>query len=103
MRQRHNILLVTNDHVQTLTKLSDNTITVSAIDRTKVEINERKGIERDQALIALSIGDNYSYNATLDDLKFFFDVEVRRNQGVLGVVYFALFAYILFIATFWDR
>lgn len=102
MRQQHNILLVTNDHVQTLTKLSDNTITVSAIDRSKVEINDRKGVDREQALIALSIGDNYAYKATMDDLKFFYEAEIRWNAGIIGVIGFALFSFTLFIATFWD-
>ena len=36
MRIKHNILLVTNDHVAALTKMADSTITVSAIDRSKV-------------------------------------------------------------------
>ena len=33
MRKRHNILLVTNDHVDTLKSMADNTITISANDR----------------------------------------------------------------------
>ena len=41
MRTKHNILLVTNDHVGTLTKLADSTITVSAIDRAKVSSGVR--------------------------------------------------------------
>ena len=32
MRQQHNILIVTNDHVAALTALADNTLTVSALD-----------------------------------------------------------------------
>ena len=39
MRIKHNILLVTNDHVAALTKMADSTITVSAIDRSKVLLN----------------------------------------------------------------
>jgi len=38
MRLKHNVLLVTNDHVTTLTGMADNTITVSALDRTKVKV-----------------------------------------------------------------
>jgi ABC-type branched-subunit amino acid transport system ATPase component len=34
MRQRHNVLIVTNDHVATLKRMADNTIIVSAIDRS---------------------------------------------------------------------
>ena len=36
MRKEHNLLLVTNDHVKTLTAMADSIITVSAIDRAKV-------------------------------------------------------------------
>ena len=36
MRLKHNILLVTNDHVAALTTMADSTITVSAIDRSRV-------------------------------------------------------------------
>ena len=36
MRLKHNILLVTNDHVAALTTMADSTITVSAIVRSKV-------------------------------------------------------------------
>lgn len=39
MRLKHNILLVTNDHVGALTKMADSTITVSAINRSKVLLN----------------------------------------------------------------
>jgi hypothetical protein len=52
MRQKHNILLVTNDHVDTLKQMADNTVIVSAIDRTKVTINEKGGVDRDTALLA---------------------------------------------------
>jgi hypothetical protein len=38
MRQKHNILIVTNDHVAALTALADNTLTVSALDRTRVSV-----------------------------------------------------------------
>jgi len=31
MRQKHNILLVTNDHVQTLTEMADSTVVVTAV------------------------------------------------------------------------
>ena len=36
IRDKHNVLLVTNDHVNTLKDMADNTITVSAINRSKV-------------------------------------------------------------------
>lgn len=102
MREKHNILLVTNDHIETLTNMADNKITVSAIDRSKVEINEFKKVDREKAIHALSVGNDYNHQATEADLKFFMDVEVLRNPGVFGVIAFTLFAFTLFLATFWD-
>jgi ABC-type lipoprotein export system ATPase subunit len=103
MRKTHNILLVTNDHVETLTTMSDNTITVSAIDRTKVKINNlEKQVDRELIILALAIGDPYVYEASGADLKFFFNVEVYFNHSLMGIVYFTIFSYSLFLATFWD-
>ena len=102
MREKHNVLLVTNDHVETLTDLADNTITVSAIDRSKVKINELEAVDREKAIVALSVGDQYTYKATNDDLKFFFDVEVASNQNLMGIAFFTVFCFALFLATFWD-
>ena len=39
MSKNHNIVLVINDHIDTLKKIADNSIVVSAIDRTKVKVN----------------------------------------------------------------
>ena len=51
MREKHNVLLVTNDHVETLKKMADNTITVSAINRGKVRINWMKeGVDQNLAI-----------------------------------------------------
>ncbi len=102
MRKKHNILLVTNDHVDTLKKMADNTVTVSAIDRTKVKINEREGVDRSLALIVMSIGDNYSYSTDNNDLKFFADVEFSANGGIPGIAGFTVFAFGLFLLTFWN-
>jgi len=102
MRQTHNILLVTNDHVETLTKMADNTITVSAIDRKIVKVNDNKSVDREKVIHALSVGDEYVYNATNDDLKFFVDVEIVKNGGIMGVVGFTAFAFLLFLISFWD-
>ena len=102
MRKQHNILLVTNDHVETLTKMADNTITVSAIDRMTVLINNNAKIDREKVILALSVGDEYHYKASAEDLKFFFDVEVAQNGGLMGVAAFTLFAFGLFLPTFWD-
>ena len=42
LREKHNILLVMNDHVEALTKMADNTGTVGAMNRSKVNINRRE-------------------------------------------------------------
>lgn len=102
MRQQHNILLVTNDHVSTLKTMADNTITVSAIDRTMVQINGKAQANREKMILALSIGEQYNYDATWDDLRFFYDVEVAKNGSLMGVAAFTVFAFSFFIATFWD-
>jgi len=102
MRKTHNILLVTNDHVETLTKLSDNTITVSAVDRSNVKINDREKVDREKALHALSLGQEYVYTATNEDLKFFYETEVANNSGLVAVYVFTIVTYIMYIATFWD-
>lgn len=102
MRQKHNILLVTNDHVETLKTMADNTVIVSAIDRTKVKINEKEGVDRDTALLAMSIGDQYVHRNDNNDLKFFLDVELSKNGGIPGVAGFAVFSFGLFLMTFWN-
>jgi hypothetical protein len=85
MREEHNILLVTNDHVETLKKMADNAVIVSAIDRSKVQINEKEGIDQDLAIMAMSIGDDYKYNTTNKDLKFFINVKFSKKSGILKV------------------
>jgi ABC-type lipoprotein export system ATPase subunit len=102
MRKTHNILLVTNDHVATLTEMADNTITVSAIDRTKVKVNSREQVDRELTLLALAVGDEYTYEASNADLKFFLDTEVFSNHALLGIAVFTIFAFSLFLLTFWD-
>jgi hypothetical protein len=103
MRQNHNILLVTNDHVETLKKMSDNTITVSAIDRSTVQINGKAQVSREKMILALSVGEQYNYDATgWDDLSFFYTVEVAKNGSLMGVVAFTVFLFAFLLATFWD-
>jgi hypothetical protein len=102
MRKTHNILLVTNDHVETLTKMSDNTITVSAIDRTKVRVNSREEVDRELTIVALAVGDEYAQDPSNADLKFFLDTEVYSNQALVGIAVFTIFSYCLFLLTFWD-
>lgn len=102
MRQKHNILLVTNDHIQQLTSMADNVITVSAIDRSKVTINDREKVDREMAIMALSVGKNYEYEANNADLKFFMDVEVWKSMSLFGIFAFTMFSFMLFLLTFWD-
>jgi ABC-type lipoprotein export system ATPase subunit len=102
MRKKHNILLVTNDHVETLKKMADNTVTVSTIDRSKVKINRKEGVDRELALLAMSIGDDYKHIANNSDLQFFISVEFSKNGGIPNVAMFAVFAYGLFLLMFWD-
>ena len=91
---------MTNDHVDTLKAMADNTITVSAIDRSKVKINGREGVDRELALLAMSIGDEYKHTTNIDDLEFFRRVEFSKNGGILNVVAFAIFAFGLFHSCF---
>ena len=102
LRKMHNVLLVTNDHVETLKGMADNTITVSAIDRSTVQINGSAKVDREKAIMALSVGDEYHYQATWDDIKFFVDVEISKNPALMGVAAFTIVAFSLFLATFWD-
>jgi hypothetical protein len=102
LRLKHNIIIVTNDHIETLTKLADNTITVSALDRKVVKVNDREGVDRLRTLFALSIGDEFKWSSTQEDLAFFFQCEIFANDALVGIVCFSIFCFSLFIATFWD-
>ena len=103
MRQHHNIVLVTNDHVDTLKELADNTIVVSAINRSKVCVNNCSDICREKAILALSVGGEYKYGHTsYQDYVFFFNVEVWSNRSLLNVLLFTFFLYGLFIPSFWN-
>jgi len=102
MSKKHNILLVTNDHVQTLSNIANNVITVSAIDRKNVKINSREKVDRMKAIAALSVGDDYVYESSNADLKFFVDTELVSGGGVMGVGGFTIFSFILFLLSFWG-
>mmetsp|Transcript_22014 Transcript_22014/g.41722 ORF Transcript_22014/g.41722 Transcript_22014/m.41722 type:complete len:422 (-) Transcript_22014:96-1361(-) len=110
LRQKHNILLVTNDHVDALVAIADNIITVSAIDRKTVRVNDRP-IPRDLALAALSVGKNFQYDyrtksslglSLSSGLKFFIDVEILSNRSILGLLGFSLCMFALFLISFWN-
>jgi hypothetical protein len=100
LKKKHNIVLVTNDHVETLTDMANNTITVSAVDRSIVRINERE-VNREKAILALALGERYTYASSGPDFKFFFDVEVLSGS-LLQILYFAIVTFSLYLATFWD-
>ena len=102
MREKHNILLVTNDHVETLKNMADNAVTVSAIDRSKVKINGRERIDRDLAILAMSIGDGYKNTTNDNDLMFFGRVEFSMHGGIPSVALYAVVMYGLFLLTFWG-
>lgn len=102
MRKRHNILLVTNDHVDMLKNMADNIITVSSIDRSMVKLNEDRQVEREKMIMAVALGSSYDYSATQTGIKFFWDVEVVSNSALRQIGIFAFFCFSLFLATFWD-
>ena len=102
MRTKHNILLVTNDHVEALKNMADNTVTVSAIDRNRVNINGRDGVDREMALLAMSIGDEYRSTTNNQDRKFFRKVEFSMKGGLYYAFINAILSFGLFLLTFWN-
>jgi hypothetical protein len=102
MSKTHNLLLVTNDHVQTLKDLADNIITVSAIDRKHVKVNAEEGNKRELVIQALSSGNQYVHEKSSDDLKFFIDVEIRGSVALGGIMGFGIVSFLLFIVSYWD-
>jgi len=101
-RKTNQIVLVTNDHIETLKSMADNTITVSAVDRASVRINDQEIVDRARAIAALSVGKNYTYQASAEDMLFFFDAEIANNGSLMGTAGFATFAFLVFLATFWG-
>ena len=101
MRTKHNILLVTNDHVGTLTKLADSTITVSAIDCAKVLLNG-VSYEREVALHAVAVGNEYQHHAGSQDLLFFANTELFTNPQVASTITFTIVAMLFFLLSYWD-
>jgi ABC-type proline/glycine betaine transport system ATPase subunit len=85
LRENHNIVLVTNDHVELLRGLADNTIVVSALDRTKVTVNNRVTANREDAMQVLSVGKDYTEKASYAEYRFFWNVEVARNRSLLNL------------------
>ena len=56
MREKHHILLVTNDHIPKLSRLADNKITVLSLHRNTVRVNNLAQVDRDKVLYALAVG-----------------------------------------------
>ena len=101
MRKKHNILLVTNDHIVALKNLSDDVITVSATDRSIVKVN-RVEKDREAALLATSTGDEFIHTTNKQDIKFFWKVELSRYGGLVQCFILAIFSFGLFVATYWN-
>ena len=101
LRKKHNVLLVTNDHVAALTAMADTTITVSAIDRATVSVNGCKH-DREVLLHAVSSGTKYQHALGNEDLWFFWNTEGLTNPQVVGVLGFTTFAMLCLLLTFWD-
>jgi ABC-type lipoprotein export system ATPase subunit len=101
LRAKHNVLLVTNDHVQAITKMADNTITVSAVDRSMVTVNKRQK-KREKTIGALSIGERYTYESSNADLQFFLDTELWKNRAINYLLLFTVVAFSLMLLAFWN-
>jgi hypothetical protein len=102
LRENHNIVLVTNDHVELLRGLADNTIVVSALDRTKVTVNNRVTAHREDAMQVLSVGKDYTEKASYAEYRFFWNVEVARNRSLLNLGIFYFTGFLLFLVAFLD-
>ena len=89
--------------MELLKDIADNIITVSSIDRSVVQLNDRKGVDRERMILALTtVGQNYSYDSREAGAKFFWDVEVVTNTNLRQIFIFAVFAFCFYIATFWN-
>ena len=101
MRQKHTILLVTNDHVETLKKMADSIITVSAIDRSKVQINDTAH-DRKIALLAVADCPLYQHKAGNQDIWFFLQTELLTSPQVGASLGFMVFLFVLFLVSYWG-
>eukprot|EP00592_Proboscia_alata_P006085 CAMPEP_0194354426 /NCGR_PEP_ID=MMETSP0174-20130528/2598_1 /TAXON_ID=216777 /ORGANISM="Proboscia alata, Strain PI-D3" /LENGTH=190 /DNA_ID=CAMNT_0039123381 /DNA_START=439 /DNA_END=1008 /DNA_ORIENTATION=- len=102
MRNKNNLLIVTNDHVQVLVQMADNIITVSAIDRANVRVNDHSSVDRTIVLEAISLGEHNDYQTSSSDLKFFWDIEVRGNKSLIIVIRSTSIFFLIFLFTFWN-
>lgn len=101
MRQSHNIVLVTNDHVSALTGIADSILKVSAVDRGKVAVNDSL-FDRDTSIHAISEGNAYEHKLKNADLWFFIDTEILRSPQIGASLGFTFFAMAFFLISYWD-
>jgi hypothetical protein len=101
MARKHNLVLVTNDHVDVLTKMADSTITVSAIDRSKILV-DGKAHEQELVIHALAKGEGYNHDIGNRDLSFFVNTELITSPQIHISLGFTFFLMALFLLTFWD-
>jgi len=101
MRQKHTILLVTNDHVDTLKKMADSIITVSAVNRCRVQVN---GSSHDRKLALLAVSDcpRYQHKTGNQDMAFFMQTELLTSPQVGASLGFTVFLFVLFLVTYWG-
>lgn len=57
LREKHNILLTTCDHIKTLSEIADITLGMSSFDRHLIKVNNRDYVAREKAISALSVFD----------------------------------------------
>tara|TARA_B110001452_G_scaffold191656_1_gene161771 strand:+ start:188 stop:1630 length:1443 start_codon:yes stop_codon:yes gene_type:complete len=101
IRKKHSVLLVTNDHVETLKEMADSTITVSAIDRSKIDLNG-KSYDRELALHAVSDCPSYKHSVGNQDIMFFMQTELLTSPQVGASLGFMVFAFVMFLLSYWD-
>ena len=101
MARKHNLVLVTNDHVDVLTGMADSTITVTAIDRSKVLV-DGKAHERELVLHALAKGEGYEHNIGSRDLSFFVKTELITSPQIHVSLGFTVVLMALFLLSFRD-
>ena len=101
MREKHNLIVVTNDHIRDLKDIANNTLQVSAFDRTVVTVNTLLKVDREKAIGALSLGKDYEDKSSSTDLKFFLGIEAF-NQSLMGVAISTAVLFSLFLLAFWN-
>ena len=102
LKERHAVIVVTNDHIDALKGMANHRIAVSAQDRSVVEINKLGTFDREQVIRALHAGNEFRYRTGYEDFKFFFVLEVLSHRIFPFVLIYAAVTHALTILTFWD-